>query len=229
MTHTQKQDASSKLRHALEADVASARLRAALTAGTNPDPTFIQVLVEQCAIEPDFYVRDMLTWALIRHNHTAVVKLILPELRSVTPQARSQALHTLTKIADPGIWPAITTELLLDEHDQVAHTAWRAAAGLVPDGQETPLAETLSTQFARGDRDVQLSLSRAFADLGSVALSVVERAKNHDDDSVRTHATATERIMADPEESFDAAMFDARKTVALLSAPDIREPNDAHR
>lgn len=229
MTQTQKRDASSKLMHALEADVASARLQAALTAGTNPNPTFITVLVAQCAIEPDFYVRDMLTWALIRHDRAAVVKQILPELQSESPQGRSQALHTLTKIADPETWPAISTELLLDEDDQVARTAWRAAVGLVPDGQEIPLAEILSTQFARGDRDVQLSLSRAFADLGPAALAVVERTKDHDDDRVRAHAIATERIMTDPEESFDAAMHDARKAVALLSAPEVREPNNAHR
>lgn len=229
MTQTQKLDASSSLRRALGANVASARLQAALTAGTNPNPTFIEVLVAQCAVEPDFYVRDMLTWALIRHNHTAVLNQVLPELQSEIPQGRSQALHTLTKIADPETWPAVTIELLLDEDDQVARTAWRAAVGLVPDGQELSLAETLSTQFARGDRDVQLSLSRAFADLGPAALPVVERAKSHGDDMVRTHAIATELIMTDPEASFDAAMHDARKTVALLASPDIRKSNNAYR
>ncbi|HET6672880.1 MAG TPA: HEAT repeat domain-containing protein [Agromyces sp.] len=215
--------------NALEADAPSARLQAVLTAGTNPDPAFTGVLVEQCAVEPDFYVRDMLTWALIRHDHAAVVELILPELQSETPQARSQALHTLTKVADPDTWPAITTELLLDEDDQVARTAWRAAAGLVPEGQEAPLAETLSSQSGRGERDMQLSLNRAFGDLGSAAVPVVERAKTHNDEAVRIHAIATERIMADAEEGFDAAIAEARKTVALLAAPKIQDADHADR
>lgn len=222
-------DNGSALRRALEAKNPSARLQAVLTAGTNPDPAFIEVLVEHCAGEPDFYVRDMLTWALTRHDHSTVIELILPELRSTIPQARSQALHTLTKIADPATWPAITTELLQDADDAVARTAWRAAAGLVPEGWEERLAETLSTQFARGDRDVQLSLSRAFADLGTAAAPVVQRAKAHEDEAVRTHAIATEMIMEDPELGFDAAVYEARKTVALSAAPTIRDGNDADR
>ncbi|MBN9176995.1 MAG: HEAT repeat domain-containing protein [Microbacterium sp.] len=222
MTQTEKKSgADAKLREALAADASSARLQAALSAGTHPDPAFIEVLVARCAIEPDFYVRDMLTWALIRHDRAEVTRRVLTELASNVPQARSQALHTLSKIADPDTWPAITAELLHDENDDVARTAWRAAAGLVPEGQEVPLAEILATQFGRGDRDVQLSLSRAFADIGPAAAPVVERAKAHGEDAARLHAIATERIMADPEEGFDAAIAEARKAVALLAAPRV--------
>lgn len=39
----------------------SVRLRAALGVGTAPDPRFVGKLVERCAVEPEFYVRDMLT------------------------------------------------------------------------------------------------------------------------------------------------------------------------
>ena len=45
----------------LEARAPSTRLRAALAAGTDPHPDQIDVLVRRCALEPDFYVRDMLT------------------------------------------------------------------------------------------------------------------------------------------------------------------------
>lgn len=224
-----QQDAVARLRFALEAPASSVRLQAALTAGTKPTPAFIEVLIERCSTEPDFSVRDMLTWALIRNDPAAVVERILPELRSEIPQARSQALHTLSKIGDSDTWSAITAELLTDADDEVARTAWRAAVGLVPEGQETELAAALSTQFGRGDREVQLSLSRAFAALGAAASPVVEHARTHSDEEVRTHAFATERIMADPDESFDAAIAEARRTVALLAAPQFEERTDADR
>ncbi|NED94619.1 HEAT repeat domain-containing protein [Phytoactinopolyspora alkaliphila] len=213
----------SRLKTALGAAEPSVRLQAALTAGMHPAPEYIEVLVERCGIEPDFYVRDMLTWALTRHDPDATVGRLLVELESESPQARSQALHTLSKIGDRRTWPAITSDLLQDKNDEVARAAWRTATGLVPDGGEASLAEVLSTQFNRGDREVQLSLSRAFVALGTAASSVVERAIADRDDGVRTHAIATEHLMQDPEAEFDAAMADARRIIALLGAPVITE------
>lgn len=212
-----------ELSTALEAPDSSARLRAALTAGMQPVPEYVEVLVERCATEPDFHVRDMLTWALTRHDASAAVERLLPELGSEVGQARSQALHTLSKIGDPRTWPAITTELLQDDDDEVARTAWRTAAGLVPQGGETGLAETLSTQFDRGDREVQRSLSRVFAAIGAAASPVVERATTDRDPGVRAHAIATRRLMQNPDEGFDAAIAEAHRTVALLGAPVVVE------
>ncbi|MEU1458817.1 HEAT repeat domain-containing protein [Streptomyces avermitilis] len=48
----------------LDNSSSSTRLQAALAVGTAPDPQFIDKLIERCAIEPEFYVREMLTWAL---------------------------------------------------------------------------------------------------------------------------------------------------------------------
>jgi hypothetical protein len=84
------------------------------------------------ALEPDFYVRDMLTWALTRFPSEIIVPRLLAELRSERAQARSQALHTLSKIKDAGAWPTITRSLLRDADDEVARSAWRAAVALVP-------------------------------------------------------------------------------------------------
>ncbi|WP_051110468.1 HEAT repeat domain-containing protein [Longispora albida] len=211
--------AGSRLRAALEAPASSVRLRAALAAGTVPDPGNIGLLVERCGVEPDFFVRDMLTWALTRHDPSSTVDMLLAELRSGNPQARSQSLHTLSKIGGPRVWPAITRDLLRDADDEVARTAWRTAAGLVPEGQVPGLAAELSSQFNRGDRDVQNSLSRAFVTLGSPAMPVVEQAKSASDPGVRAHALATERIMLDPEVGFDAAIAEAQRVVALRGAP----------
>ncbi|GAA2014204.1 HEAT repeat domain-containing protein [Nakamurella flavida] len=189
-----------KLRTALTAAEPSARLQAAMAAGTRPDPGYVEVLVERCAVEPDFSVREILTWALIRHDPELTIDPLLVELRSETPQARSQALHTLSKIGDQRAWPAITPALLADAHDDVARAAWRTAAGLVPAEQRVALAETLTAQLGRGERDVQLSLCRAFATLGEVALPALRRSRTDPHPAVRAHAIAAERLIRDPEE-----------------------------
>lgn len=208
-----------QLRAALQAPSASTRLQAALTAGTHPSTDYVPVLIAQCRTEADFFVRDMLTWALTRHDRDVTVELLLPELDSPIAQARSQALHSLSKIGDPRVWPAITTALLTDDDAEVARAAWRTAAGLAPDEEKSRLAETLATQFARGDHDLQLSLTRAFATLGGPAAGAVEKAATYPAPEVRLHAIATAHVMENPDDGFDAALAEARRIVALRAAP----------
>ncbi|APZ33329.1 hypothetical protein BOH66_02765 [Microbacterium aurum] len=212
-----------RLRTALWGISSSARLQAALAAGTRPDGSYIEVLVQRCEVEPDFFVRDMLTWALTRHDPALTVKAVLPELRSSSPQARSQALHTLSKIGDPKTGDAITVDLLHDDDVEVARAAWRAAAGLVPQGGEALLAQELVSELGRGDRETQRSLSRAFAVLGAAVESVIEDAARSENDAVSAHAVATLAIMADPDEGFDAATAEAKRVVALRGAPTVQE------
>ncbi|MEV6258237.1 HEAT repeat domain-containing protein [Nocardia sp. NPDC051911] len=218
-THSNTQH--TRLLDALAAANSSTRLEAALAAGTHPDPGFIDALVERCAIEPDFFVRDMLTWALTRLPSELTVPKLRAELRSERAQARSQALHTLSKIGDPTAWSAITRSLLHDADDEVARTAWRAAAVLVPDGQQEWLGAELAMQFGRGDREVRLSLSRALVALGEVVEPVLRTAMASPDPTVRAHARATERLLLDPDAGFDLAVDAARRVVAL--GPDQEE------
>lgn len=221
MTQRQMTRADERLVAALTAPSASVRLRAALAAGSAPHASYVEVLVQRCRVEPDFYVRDMLTWALTRHERETVIDRMIGELGSELPQARSQALHTLSKLGAPRTWTSITTELLRDADEEVARTAWRTAVGLVPDGEAESLAEVLATQLDRGGWDLQLSLSRAFVALGHAAAPVLERAKGHPHEGVAAHAIATERLMANPDEGFDDAIAEAQRTAALLAAPKV--------
>ncbi|MDQ0599315.1 HEAT repeat protein [Streptomyces canus] len=215
MTMTrQDTDAPAALRQ-LEDDRSSVRLRAAMAVGTTPEPRFVDKLVERCAIEPEFFVRDMLTWALARHPVSVTLPVLLREVRSERAQARSQALHTLSKIGDRQAWPAITRALLCDADDEVARSAWRAAVVLVPEGEESALAAVLATQLGRGERETQLSLSRALVGLGEVALPALRAAATAADRQVRTHALATERLLGDPDAGFEFAIEEAKRVVAL--------------
>jgi HEAT repeat protein len=201
---------------ALAANDESTRLKAALALGADPEPDLVDALVARCAIEPDFYVRDMLTWALTRLPPELTVPRLLAELRSECAQARSQALHTLSKIKDPGTWPAITRSLLRDADDEVARSAWRAAVVLVPHGQEKDLAAELSVQFGRGNREVQLSLSRALVALGEEMIApVLRQAMASEDPGVRAHALATERLLRDPGAGSEPAVNEAKRRFVL--------------
>lgn len=193
----------------------STRLQTALTAGAQPDPEFVGALVERCAIEPDFYVRDMLTWALTRLPNEITVARLRAELGSERAQARSQALHTLSKIADLSTWPAITRSLLHDADDEVARSAWRAAVVLGPAEERTGLAAELAAHLGRGDRDVQLSLSRALVALGEVIGPALMTALASADPTVRAHARTTQRLLHDPDAGFDPALDEAKRIVAL--------------
>lgn len=198
---------------ALQHSNPSARLRAALDIGTTPDPQFLDAMVQRCAVEPDFQVREMLTWALIRHPASLTVPRLIDQVRSGGALARSQALHTLSKIEDPSAWPVITEDLISDPDDEVARSAWRAAVVLVPIGSEGQLAAMLGTQLGRGGYDVQRSLSRALVALGSVIEPMVRRAASSTNDSVRAHALATEALLRDPDAGF--AVFEAKRIDAL--------------
>ncbi|MCX4846382.1 HEAT repeat domain-containing protein [Streptomyces sp. NBC_00893] len=200
---------------ALEDGRASVRLRAAMAVGTAPDPRFVDRLVERCAIEPEFFVRDMLTWALTRHPVSLTLPPLVREVRSEHAQARSQALHTLSKIGDRRAWPVITRALLTDADDEVARCAWRTAVVLVPEGEESALAVVLATQLGRGERETQLSLSRALIALGEVIVPALHAATASPDPGTHAHALATQRLLRDPDTGFEFAIEEAKRVVAL--------------
>ncbi|QDQ09796.1 HEAT repeat domain-containing protein [Streptomyces spectabilis] len=215
MTMTGQDTEAVRVLRGLEDDRSSVRLRAALEAGTRPGRYFVDKLIERCAVEPEFFVRDMLTWALTRHPVSVTLPALLREVRSERAQARSQALHTLSKIGDRQAWPAITRALLCDADDEVARSAWRTAVVLVPHGEEPALAAVLATQLGRGERETRLSLSRALVALGDVILPVLRPATAAPDLRVRTHALATQRLLRDPDAGFEFAIEEAKRILAL--------------
>ncbi|MGN2639321.1 HEAT repeat domain-containing protein [Nocardia takedensis] len=215
MTTTPRNQYDSRLRDALGAVDSSTRLRAALAAGTRPDPGLLEALVERCAVEPDFFVRDMLTWALTRLPRELTVPALVAELQSGSGQARAQALHTLSKIGDVGAWPALTAAVLRDPDDEVARSAWRAAVVLAPEAERPWLAEELTSQLGRGDGEMWRSLSRALVALGEVVEPVLADARVSPDPTVSAHARATSRMLADPDGTDDPVLEEAKRVVAL--------------
>lgn len=179
------------LQSLLDSPDQSVRLKAALAAGTYPEPEFIEILVSQCAIEPDFFVRDTLSWALMRNDISQVVKRLEIELRSTNNQAKSQAIHTLSKIGDKKNYSLITDEMLFDADDFLASTAWRAASVLVPDDQRSTLVTKLITQLGRGDSDTQFALTRFLCAIGEPIVQPLTEAAQSTDEAISNQAKFT--------------------------------------
>ena len=169
----------------------SVRLKAALAAGTYPEVEFIEVLISQCAIESDFFVRDTLSWALMRNDVAKVVERLKTELQSSNPQAMSQAIHTLSKIGDKTNYSLITDEMLFDPNEFIASTAWRVASVLVPDDQKVILVKKLITQLGRGDSDIQFGLTRFLCALGECIVEPLTEASKSADETISNQAKFT--------------------------------------
>jgi HEAT repeat protein len=211
------------LEAALQSTDQSLRLRAAMMAGTYPSTEFIEVLVVQCAIESEFLVRDMLTWALIRNDPKLVVERLKPELNSEVAQARSQALHTLTKIGDTTTYPLVSGNLLFDADDRVAMTAWRAASLLVPERSIPALIPALLTQLGRGEFEIQFALSRALCSLGEEVLEPLAQRSKSATPEVAEHLAFTLRLLKNPYSESRLARDFAEKLKILKGAPAIGE------
>jgi hypothetical protein len=169
----------------------STRLKAALGAGTYPKPEYIEILIQQCAHETDFFVRDTLSWALLMHDHDSVVNRLKSELISENLQAKSQAIHTLSKIGDQKNYPLITDEMLFDSDDFIASTAWRAASVIVPEEEKPALVTKLVTQLGRGDSDLQFALTRFLCAIGDSIIEPLTAASDSDNEAVSNQAKFT--------------------------------------
>lgn len=214
---------SVELAHALKSTDQSVRLKVALMAGTYPSSEFIETLVLRCEIEPDFFVRDMLTWALIRNDVPLVIERLTLELLSPIPQARSQALHTLTKIGDVSTYPLVSGNLLFDADDKVAMTAWRAASVLVPQDQIPKLIPALITQLGRGSFEIQFALSRAFCVLGDAIIEPLKPLARSKKPEIREHVAFTLRLLKNPFQERKLATDFAEKIKNLEGVSEIEE------
>ena len=179
------------LRALLDSPDQSVRLKAALAAGTYPEDEFIEILISQCAIEPDFFVRDTLSWALMRNDVSKVVKYLETELQSSNNQAKSQAIHTLSKIGDKANYRLINDEMLFDSDDFMAATAWRVASVLVPNDQKPELVKKLITQLGRGDSDTQFGLTRFLCALGECIVDPLTEASKSPEEVISNQAKFT--------------------------------------
>ncbi|MBX9988942.1 MAG: HEAT repeat domain-containing protein [Phreatobacter oligotrophus] len=193
----------------------SVRLQAVMAAGLVPSEQDLETLIAWCRVEPDFQVREMLTWTLLRLPRESVVPRLVDELKRPEAQARAQALHTLSKSGAVETWDVVAAQLD-DEDSVVVRTSWYAAVALVPDNRREWLGRRLAERLGQGDGPTQLSLSRALVALGmDVAESALASVGHDTREAVLKHVAEVRRLINDPEGAFAPSLLTARREVAM--------------
>lgn len=189
------------------------RQRAALALGTLADDAAVPALVARLRDEPDFFVRDTLTWAVTRLGATAR-ELVEAMAESDDPATATQAVHVLSKIASPLSLPALSRHT--GDCDPAVAARSRTAIARIGDPGGIPL---LVRHLGQGDVSAQNQLTTDLAayrrDVIPDVVDLVARRLADADPHVRRHAADVlthigqpagpaardlERGLADPDE-----------------------------
>ena len=158
------------------------RQAAALDLGTWADPAAAPALVARLWSEQDFFVRDTLSWTVTRVADAAA-PLLLDALARTDTASRVQALHVLSKIADPATTNAIVPLAADDDPDVAAKARW--ALTRIGDPRGIP---TLAAHLGTGDSTSQNGLTRDLASFDRAAVPCLVTALASDEAPVRRHA-----------------------------------------
>lgn len=158
------------------------RQAAAIALGELADDCTAETLARRLWDEPDFYVRETLTWALTQVAPPAR-PAVVDALSDPRPEARTQALHVLSKFADPEVVPDILP-LLRDESESVAEKA-RWALSRIGDPRAVP---ELARLLGHGDLETRNGLTTTLAAFAAHAVPSTTEALSSTDAAVRQHA-----------------------------------------
>ncbi|WP_134774962.1 HEAT repeat domain-containing protein [Ornithinimicrobium flavum] len=203
-TETPLQEA---LRAALSPDH-QVRQRGALRLGSLADRSVAGDLVALLVSEPDAFVRETLTWAVVAQA-PATVPHLLAALAGEDP-SRAHVLHALSKIQDPAAVEHVLP-LADDPHPAVAPKAWWV---LGRTGHDDSAAALVAHLGRHEDDERRLGLIRALEQLGAPAVPGLAAALSAEDPRVRRHAL--EALVAVGE----AAQGALPELVAVAEGPD---------
>lgn len=145
------------------------RGKAAVSIGNLGDVEGLKVLLQTLGNETDLYVREDITWALVRMGDAAVLPLI-EYLGDSNPAARHHAAHTLGKIADARAVDALISALQDDDSTVIAKAAF--ALGQIGDTRAIP---ALIDLLGHENREVQTTVNRVLEEFGAAAIQPLIR------------------------------------------------------
>ena len=160
----------------------NARIRSAFSLGAAARQEALPVLVEQLITEPDFFVRETLTWAVVRMG-AAALPALLPLLEYADPAVRLQVVHTLSKLSEP----RATAALLLAVQDPDAEVARRAVFALGQLGSSEALGGLIAA-LGQPSAEQRQSLTTALVQVGSAAVPALIEALDQPSALVRAQA-----------------------------------------
>ncbi len=128
------------------------RSKAAVSIGKLDDTASVNILLNALVTEPDMYVREDITWALVRVKEAALQPLI-QLLDDANPSTRHLATHVLGKIGGQEVVDSLIHTL----YDTEPMVISKAAFGLAQVGDERAIP-TLVSLVGHENRDVQTML-----------------------------------------------------------------------
>lgn len=167
------------------------RIQAALDMGKLDEPGAADVLVEALAAEPDFFVRETLTWSIVRLG-PAATPLLMDRLRDEHPSVRHDAAHALSKIGDPRALEALTA--LLGDADPAVVSKAAFALGRIGDARAIPALVGL---LGRDDRELESALNAVLEGFSTAAVQPLLQALADPDWRTREHAADALRGIGD--------------------------------
>lgn len=141
------------------------RQESALALGERADASTLDAVLERLWAEPDFFVRETLAWAVARVGAVAIpgVRQALGADRS--SGVRTQALHVLSKIADPSTVDDLVP--LVDDPDEAVAAKARWALARIGDARAIPL---LAAHLGAADAEARNALTDVLAAFGAAAV-----------------------------------------------------------
>jgi HEAT repeat protein len=174
------------------------RGKAAVSIGNLGDTEGLNVLLKTFGVESDLYVREDITWALVRMGDAAVLPLI-ELLKSENPAARHHAAHTLGKIADTRATDALIKALQDEDSAVVAKAVF--ALGQIGDTRAIP---ALIGLLGHENREVQTTVNRVLEEFDTAAIQAL------------IQAMAQEKWQAREQAADILGLIDSRDAVPVL-------------
>ncbi|MDQ1286940.1 MAG: hypothetical protein QG622_505 [Actinomycetota bacterium] len=172
---------------------AGVRMRSAMDLGRLRAAQAAPALVERLGLEPEFLIRETLTWAILRLEEEAG-PFVDQALSSPRWLARRQAVHVLSKQGRPEDADRLIP-LIGDDVDAVASRAYGAAART----HAASVVPALVGQLARGDAEHRNMLTAALAELGESAVpALVGALRGSHRAEVRRHAADSLAYLGSP-------------------------------
>jgi elongation factor Ts len=169
------------------------RLSSAVELGRRQAAEAASALVERLGLEREFFIRETLTWAVLRIADDA-----MPYLHQAVSSprwlVRLQALHVLSKMGRYEDADRLVP-LIGDEVDSVASRAYWAGAQT----RNPSVVPALVGQLSRGDSEHRNSLTVALAEFGEAAVpALVDALRGGPSAEVRRHAGDTLSLLGSP-------------------------------
>lgn len=175
-------EALNTLREQLRHPDSNLRSQAALSLGKLDDSDALKLLIDALCTEPNLYVREDMTWAIVRKGDAALLPLI-DLLRDPNPAARHHAAHVLGKIGDARAVEALIRALHDSDDSVVLKVVF--ALGQIADSRAIP---ALMGVLGHENADVQSTLATVLEGFGAAAVPALAQALTHQRWPVREQA-----------------------------------------